>query len=72
MRVKVTIQSPDLSKEELQHLIQSIRDCEQKHFPNKEIFIWMDLPQLTREEAAEILSSIKPNYRYGPIHVNLE
>ena len=72
MRVKVTIQSQELSKEELQLLIQSIRDCEQKHFPNKEIFIWMDLPQLTREEVAEILASIKPNYRYGPIHVNLE
>ena len=72
MRVKVTIQGQDLSKEELRHLIQSIRDCEQKHFPNKEIFIWMDLPQLTREEATEILASIKPNYRYGPIHVNLE
>ena len=72
MRVKITIQSQELSKDELRLLIQSIRDCEQKHFPNKEIFIWMDLPQLTKEEASEILASIKPSYRYGPIHVNLE
>ena len=39
MEVKVIIQSKELSKEELQHLIQSIRDCEIKCFPEKEISI---------------------------------
>lgn len=72
MRVKVTLQSNELSKEELRRLIQSIRDCERKHFPNKELFVWIDLPQLTRREASEMLTSIKPAYEYGPFHVDLQ
>ena len=71
MEVKVLIQSKQLSKEELQLLIQAIRDCEQKSFPDKEISIWIDAPDLTREEMTEILTSIEPPYKYGPIHVNL-
>lgn len=65
MKVKVTIQSQQLSKEELQLLIQAIRDCEQKSFPDKEIFIWVDVPELTSAEASEILASIKPPYTGG-------
>ncbi len=71
MEVKITIQSNELSKEELQLLIQAIRDCEQKSFPDKEIFIQIDAPDLTREEMTEILNSIKPAYKYGPIHIDL-
>lgn len=65
MEVTVTIQSKELSKEELQALIQSIRDCEQRSFPDKEIYIWIDAPELTNEEAAKILDSISPPYKYG-------
>lgn len=65
MRVKVTIQSTELSKEELRLLIQSIRDCEQRSFPDKEILIWIEAPDLTNEEAAKILDSITPPYKYG-------
>lgn len=65
MRVKVTIQSQQLSKEELQLLIQAVRDCEQRSFPEKEIRIWIEVPELTVEECAEILDSIKPPYKYG-------
>lgn len=65
MEVTVTIQSNQLSKEELRALIQGIRDSEQKSFPDKEIYIWIDAPELTNEEAAEILDSIKPPYKYG-------
>ena len=72
MRVKLTIQSSELSKEELRLLIQSIRDCEQKWFPDKEITIWIEVPELREAEATEILASIKPPYRYGPIHVDIE
>lgn len=67
MQVKVTIESEELSKQELQQLIQSIRDCEQKSFPNKEISIWVEVPELTSDECNEILTSIKPPYTYGPI-----
>lgn len=66
MEVKITIQSKELSKEELQLLIQSIRNCEQKSFPDKEIFIWVEVPELSKAECAEILASIKPPYKYGP------
>jgi len=66
MQVTITIQSKELSKEELQQLIQSIRDCELKAFPDKEIFLWVEVPELTAAECAEILASIKPPYKHGP------
>lgn len=66
MEIVVTIESKELSKEDLQALIQSIRDCEQRSFPDKEIYIWLDASELTNEEAAEILDGIKPPYKYGP------
>lgn len=47
MEIKITIQSKQLSKEELQLLIQSIRDAEQKSFPDKEILILIESPELT-------------------------
>lgn len=71
MEVKVTIQSKQLTKEELQQLIQSIRDCEIKSFPDKEIAVWIEVPGLTSAECAEILTSIKPPYEYGPISLNV-
>ena len=66
MKVKLTLSSQQLTKEELQHLIQSIRDCEQESFPDKEISIWIEVPEFTKSECAEILASIKPPYKYGP------
>jgi len=60
---KMTIDSEKLSKEELRLLIQTIRDCEQKSFPDK-IFISINIPELTKDEADEILMSIKPPYKY--------
>ena len=71
MQVTITIQSKELSKEELQQLIQSIRDCELKAFPDKEIFLWVEVPELTAAECAEILASIKPPYKHGPIILDL-
>ncbi len=66
MEVKVTMQSKELSKEEVRLLIQGIRDCEIKYFPNKEISLWVEVPELTTAECTEILASIKPPYKYGP------
>ena len=66
MEVKVTIQSKALSKEELRCLLQSIRDCEQEFFPDREISIWIEVPELTTVECTEILTSIRPPYKYGP------
>lgn len=72
MEVKVSIQSKQLSKEELLLLIQAIRDCEQKSFPDKEIFIWVDAPELIREEMTHILTSIKPPFKHGLFHIDLK
>ena len=66
MKVKLTLSSQQLTKEEIRLLIQSIRDCEIKYFPNKEISIWIEVPELTTAECTEILASIKPPYKYGP------
>jgi len=72
MEVTVTIKSKQLSKEELQALIQAIRDCEQESFRDKEIFIWVEAPELTKAEMSEILTSIKPPYKYGPFNLNIK
>lgn len=66
MNIKLTFQSQQLDKEELRCLIQAIRDCEQKSFPDKEISIWIEAPELPTSEANDILASIKPPYRHGP------
>jgi hypothetical protein len=71
MEVICFIHSKQLSKEELQALIQGIRDAEQKSFRDKEIRIWVDAPELTKAEISEILTSIKPPYKYGPFHLDL-
>ena len=68
MKVKLSLESEQLTKEELQRLIQSIRDCEQESFPDKEIAIWIEAPELSTRECEQILASIKPpyKYKYGP------
>ena len=69
MRVQLIIESQHLTKEELQLLIQGIRDCEQKSFRDKEIAIWIGAPELSASECEQILASIKSAYKYGPFHV---
>ncbi len=70
MKIKLSLESQQLTKEELRLLIQSIRDCEQKSFPDKEIAIWIEAPELSASECEQILASIKPayKYKYGPFH----
>jgi len=69
VKIKLTVESQQLDKEELRHLIQAIRDCEQSSFPDKEIFIWVEAPELSAAEASNILASIKPAYRSGVITI---
>lgn len=66
MKVKIIIESQQLNKEELRQLIQAIRLCEKATFPDKEISIWVEVPELPTEECAEILAGIKPPYKYSP------
>jgi hypothetical protein len=69
METTICIQSKDLAREELRLLIQSIRDCEQKSFPEKEIFILIYAPGLNATEVSEILGGVRPGYGDGPIHL---
>ena len=64
MKVKLSLESQQLTKEELQLLIQGIRDCEQKSFPDKKISILIEAPDLSAREGEQILASIRPHYKY--------
>lgn len=67
MKVNVQVKSEQLNKEDLRFLLQAIRDCEQKNFKDKEIFIGAEAPDLTTDEMGEILKSIIPPFTYGPV-----
>ena len=67
MKVKVIVQSEQLSKDDLRHLLQAIRDCEQSFFREKEIWISVEAPELSSDEMTEVLTSIRPRYEYGPV-----
>ena len=69
METTICIQSKNLAKEELRLLVQSIRDCEQKSFPEKEIFILIYAPGLNATEVSEMLGKIHPGYGDGPVHL---
>ena len=70
MRVKVTIQSNELSRDDLQALLQAIRDCEQRFFKDKQIWVRVDAPDLSSAEMTEVLTSINPPYEYGPVIID--
>jgi len=67
MKVKVIVQSEQLSKDDLQRLLQAIRDCEQTFFREKEIWISAEAPELSSDEMTKVLTSIRPSYEYGPV-----
>ena len=66
VKVKLTVESQQLTKHHLRQLLQAIRTCEQTWFPDKEIYIWIEAPELSEAECEAILLSIKPAYRDGP------
>jgi hypothetical protein len=68
--VKFSLESEQLSKEDIRNLLQAIRDCEQKNFPKKKLFISLVTPELNVEECKELLGSIRPPYGLG--HVTFE
>ena len=47
----------------------AIRDCEQRSFREKSIGIWVDAPELPREETREIFAQISPTF---PVKVELD
>uniref|UniRef100_A0A6M3X6B3 Uncharacterized protein n=1 Tax=viral metagenome TaxID=1070528 RepID=A0A6M3X6B3_9ZZZZ len=68
MEVDISLKSDQLNKEDLRALLQAIRDCEMATFPNKEISIWVEVPDFTSAECTEILMSIKPPFNHGPVN----
>lgn len=67
MKTNIQVQSDQLSKEDVRTLLQAIRLCERANFPDKEILILVEVPELTATETEEILKNIKPAYKYGPL-----
>jgi hypothetical protein len=67
MRATIVIESNALNKDDVLALLQAIRSCETEIFPEKLITLVANLPELTSEETNEILNSIKPPFKYGPI-----
>ena len=67
MKVNLSVKSDQLDKEDLRALLQAIRDCEMATFPDKEIYVSVEAPELSTDEMTEILTSIKPPYNYGPV-----
>ena len=66
MKTAVLVSSDQLNKEDMRALLQAIRSCEVANFPDKEIRITVEVPELTADETEDILASIKPPFKYGP------
>jgi len=67
LKVIFSITSYQLTKEDIRALLQAIRDCEMATFPQKEIYVSAEAPDMTSEDMTDILTSIKPPYDYGPV-----
>jgi len=67
MKISIVVYSDDLTREDVALLLQSIRDCEQKSFLQKEIGVFLFAPALTTQEATEIMARIKPPFTHGPL-----
>lgn len=66
MKTTFRLESDQLNKEDLRILLQAVRLCEMANFPNKEIQIFIEVPELSTDEMTELFKSIKPPYKWGP------
>ncbi len=67
MKTVLMIGSDQLETEHVRALLQAIRDCEMANFPDKEISIRVEVPELTSDVVTELLASVRPPFEYGPI-----
>jgi len=67
MKINMSIKSDQLNKEDIRALLQAVRDCEMATFPEKEIYVSVEAPNMVRADMTDILTSIKPPYNYGPV-----
>jgi len=66
MKVNIIIYSEELTKEDIQFLLQKIRDCEQESFPQKEVGVFLFVPEMTTGECTDIMDGVKPPFKEGP------
>ena len=66
MKVNIIIYSEELTKEDIQSLLQGIRDCEQESFPQKAVGVFLFVPELTTGECTAIMDGVKPPFKDGP------
>ncbi len=64
MKTNIIIYSEELTKEDIQLLLQGIRDSEQRSFPEKKIGVAVFAPDLSMGEIEGILQSIKPGFAH--------
>ena len=62
VKSQIIVGSEELTKTGLAKILQSIRDCEQANFKNKEIMIFVDAPELSSEEVLAIITGITPGF----------
>jgi hypothetical protein len=58
----IILMSEDLSPEDVQKLLQAIRDCEQREFPAKFLGVFLFVPTLTTHQCKGILEKISPPF----------
>jgi len=66
MKTTIPLQSDQLNKEDVRALLQAIRLCEMATFPDKEIYVRIEVPELSVGDMTEIVKSIKPPFKWGP------
>jgi phosphoribosylpyrophosphate synthetase len=70
MKTTICVQSEQLNKEDVRALLQAIRLCEMATFPDKEIYIKVEVPEISTDDVTKILNSIKPPFKWGPKIIN--
>jgi len=64
VEANLSVTSDQLNKEDVRALLQAIRDCENVNFPDKEIFISCEVPEMNVEDLRNILDSIRPPFDF--------
>lgn len=67
MKTVITISSQELNEKDVHALLQAVRDCEIANFPDKNISIIAEVPELSTDAVNAILTGIKPPFKYGPM-----
>lgn len=65
--IKINISTDDtLSNEEIEKLLQTVRDIEQNK-PNRHISVWIDAPDKSVKEMKDMMNSVGPALPYKTV-----